>query len=49
MNWSGKEDQYLPGNPKRAKYLRELLLAVMLCGDIKNGYAVHKCEDCGSE
>ncbi len=24
-------------------------MAVMLCGDIKNGYSVHKCEDCGFE
>ncbi len=42
-------DQYLLSNPKRSKYLRELLLAVMLCGDIKNGYAVHKCKACGFE
>lgn len=33
----------------RSIYLRELLKAVMLCGDVKNGYAVHKCKDCGSE
>jgi hypothetical protein len=42
-------DQYISSNQDRAKYLRELLLAVMLCGDINNGYAVHKCEDCGLE
>jgi hypothetical protein len=42
-------DQYISSNQDRAKYLRELLLAVMLCGDIDNGYAVHKCEDCGLE
>ena len=42
-------DQYLSSNQERAKYLRELLLAVMLCGDVKGGYAVHKCEDCGLE
>jgi len=33
----------------RSVYLREVLRAVMLCGDIKNGYSVHKCEDCGFE
>ena len=36
-------------NSARSLYLRDLLVAVMLCGDIRNGYAVHKCEDCGSE
>jgi hypothetical protein len=40
-------DQFISSNQDRAKYLCELLLAVMLCGDAKNGYAVHKCEDCG--
>jgi hypothetical protein len=33
----------------RFVYLRELLIAVMLWGDIKNGYSVRKCEDCGFE
>ena len=42
-------DKYKSSNLVRAVYLRELLISVMLCGDIKNGYAVHKCEDCGFE
>ena len=42
-------EKYQLSNPDRAKYLGELLLSVMLCGDVKNGYAVHKCEDCGLE
>jgi len=33
----------------RKAYLRTLIQAVLICGDIKNGYAVHKCEDCGYE
>ncbi len=42
-------DKYMSSNLTRSLYLKELLLAVMLCGDIKNGYSVHKCEDCGFE
>jgi ribosomal protein L37E len=33
----------------RATYLRGLLSAVFLCGKLENGYAVHKCIDCGDE
>jgi hypothetical protein len=33
----------------RTIYLQELLKAVLLCGDIENGHAVHKCVDCGTE
>jgi hypothetical protein len=33
----------------RSIYLQELLKAVLLCGDIDNGHAVHKCVDCGAE
>jgi hypothetical protein len=42
-------DKYMSSNLARSLYLKELLLAVMRCGDIKNGYSVHKCEDCGLE
>ena len=33
----------------RSLYLKALLTSVLLCGDIQNGFAVHKCEDCGLE
>jgi len=41
--------EYMLTNLARAIYLKELLVSVLHCGDIKTGYSVHKCEACGSE
>jgi hypothetical protein len=40
---------YMLTNLSRAIYLKQLLVSVISCGQIKNGYSVHKCERCGSE
>ncbi len=40
---------YMLTNLSRAIYLKDILVSVMNCGHIKTGYAVHKCERCGSE
>ena len=41
--------EYMFTNLSRALYLKEVLVSVISCGQIKNGYSVHKCEHCGSE
>ena len=40
---------YILTNLSRAIYLKDILVSVMSCGQIENGYSVHKCKTCGSE